>query len=114
MSTHVFLTTRKQRTGTLVKNFEESCESTVFAATCYCPSSHCISTQKTLSLSANLNRNRSQWVSESVKGLPCLRSSSYSAYELDRQSQPRRRCHCWKLQDQPFAFLGQFGSGCIS
>jgi len=32
-------------------------------------------------------------------------------YELDRQSQERRRrCHCWELQDEPFAFCGRIAN----
>jgi len=38
----------------------------------------------------------------------------HSLYELDRQSQPREReRQCWKLQDQLFAFCGQFATACI-
>ena len=35
-------------------------------------------------------------------------------YELDGQSQTRRQvCHCWELQDEPFAFCGQIGTAYV-
>jgi len=35
-------------------------------------------------------------------------------YELDRQSQTRRRgFYCWELQDESFAFCGLFGIACV-
>jgi len=35
-------------------------------------------------------------------------------YELDRQSQTRRRgCHCWELQDESFAFCERIGTACV-
>jgi len=36
-------------------------------------------------------------------------------HELDdRQSQTRRHgCHCWELQDEPFAFCGRIGTACM-
>ena len=38
---------------------------------------------------------------------PCL-------YELDTHSQTRRReCHCWELQDEPFAFCGRICTACV-
>ena len=45
----------------------------------------------------------------------CTVSTSYhSLYKLDRLSQPIRwGCHCWKLQNQPFAARRRFGAACI-
>ena len=38
---------------------------------------------------------------------PCL-------YKLNGQSQTHRRgCHCWELQDEPFAFCGRIGTACV-
>jgi len=35
-------------------------------------------------------------------------------YDLDRQSQKHRwGCHCWELQDEPFAFCGRIGTACV-
>ena len=35
-------------------------------------------------------------------------------YEVDRQSQTRRRgCHCWELQNEPFAFCGRICTACV-
>ena len=35
-------------------------------------------------------------------------------YEADRQSQTRRRgCHCWELQDEPFAFCRRICTACV-
>jgi len=37
----------------------------------------------------------------------------HSLHELARQSQPSGQVgHCWKLQDQPFAFSKRFGAAC--
>jgi len=39
---------------------------------------------------------------------------SHGAYELNRQSQMRRQgCHCWKVQDEPFALCGQIGAAYV-
>ena len=39
---------------------------------------------------------------------------SLGLYELDRQSQTRRRgCHCWELQGEPFVFCGRIGTACV-
>ena len=43
-------TSRKHATGFLMKKFWECCRSTVLTATSYWPSSHCISTQKFVSV----------------------------------------------------------------
>jgi len=35
-------------------------------------------------------------------------------HSWDRQSQTSRRgCHCWELQNEPFAFCGRFGTACV-
>jgi len=35
-------------------------------------------------------------------------------YELDRLSQKHRRgCHCWELQNEPFAFCGRIDTECV-
>ena len=42
------------------------------------------------------------------------KSKSPGLYELDRQSQARRRgFQCWELQDEPFAFCGRIGAACV-
>jgi len=42
-----------------------------------------------------------------------LRRLLLRLYVLDGQSHPsRRRCHCWKLHDQQFAFCERFGAAC--
>jgi len=74
MSIHVLSTSRKHKptTGFLIKNFGKCCESTVLTAACNWPSSHCILTQKFLSMSVDLNHNPSQG---SDKGVSCHHSS---------------------------------------
>jgi len=62
MSTHVLLTSRKHMTRFLVKSFGECCGTTVLMAACYCPSSHCVPAQKFMSVSTELNHNRSPLV----------------------------------------------------
>jgi len=72
----VLSTLRKHVTGSVVKNFVESYMNTVLTAACYQPSSDSISAQKFVSVSAELNQNRSQWVLVSDKNVGChLRSS---------------------------------------
>ena len=35
-------------------------------------------------------------------------------YSHRRQSQtPPQGCHCWELQDEPFAFCGRIGAACV-
>ena len=39
---------------------------------------------------------------------------SLGLYELDRQSQTRRRgCHCWELQGEPLSFCRRIGTACV-
>jgi len=50
----------------------------------------------------------------SLCGLSQKILKSPGLYELDRPSQTRRqRCHCWELQDEPFAFFGWIGTACV-
>ena len=76
-STRVLLTSRKHKTGSLVKSFGECHGGTVLMAACYRPSSHRIPSQKFVSVSAELNHNRSQWVLDSNKGVCCHHSSAW-------------------------------------
>ena len=49
-----------------------------------------------------------------LRGLLPKYLESPGLYEFDRQSQTRQRgCHCWALQDEPFAFYGQTGTACV-
>ena len=61
-STHALSTSRKHTTGLLVKSLVECFGRTVLTTVCYWPSSHCIPAHKFLSLSAELNHNRSPLV----------------------------------------------------
>ena len=73
MSTHALTTSRKHKTGFLVKNFGECCGSTVWTAACYWPSSHCIPAHKFVSVSGGINLNRWLWVlvrSSEMTGMP--------------------------------------------
>jgi len=50
----------------LVKNFRECCRSTMLTGAACWASSNCIPAQKTVSLSTDLNRNRSALVLDNV------------------------------------------------
>jgi len=63
-------------TGFLVKSFGECCVSTVLTAACYWPSSHCIPGQTFVSVSGELNHDRSPLGLDSDKGVYCHRSYS--------------------------------------
>jgi len=77
--THVLSTSRKHSTGFLVKSFGECCRRTVLMAACYWPSSHCIPpAQKFVSVSGELNHDRSPLALDTDKGACCHRFSSYS------------------------------------
>ena len=67
-STHVLSTSRKHTTGFVVKSFGKRCRGMVLSAACYWPSSHCIPAQKFVSVSTELNHNRSLWMLDSKKG----------------------------------------------
>jgi len=75
---HVLLSLRKHTTGFLVKSFGKCCGSTVLTAACYWPSIHCtcLPAQKFVSVSGELNHNRSQFVLDSDKGVCCHHSPS--------------------------------------
>jgi len=62
-------------TRLLVKSFGECSGSTVLTATCYWPSNHCIPAQKFVSVSGELNINRSPLLLDSDKGVCCHHSS---------------------------------------
>jgi len=66
----------RDTTGFLVKSFEESSVSTVLTAGYYWPSDHCIPAQKFVSVSGELNHDRSPLVLDSDKGVCCHRSFS--------------------------------------
>ena len=60
------------------------------------------------------NHNRSSLVLDSEKGVGAFTTPLNSLYDLDRRSQScQRYCHCWKLQDEPFAFPDDLGAACI-
>jgi len=82
VSTNVLSTSWKHTTVFLEKNFGECCGRTVLTLTaaCYWPSSHCIPVQKFVSVSADLNYNRSPWVFDSHRGACCHHSSSQSTW----------------------------------
>ena len=74
---HVLFSSSKHTTESLVKSFGKCCESTtVLTATCYWPSSHCILCSEFVSVSAELNRNRSPWLLYSDKCVCCHHFSS--------------------------------------
>ena len=75
---HVLLSLRKHTTGFLVESFGKCCGSTVSTAACYWPSIHCtcLPAQKFVSVSGELNHNRSQFVLDSDKGVCCHHSPS--------------------------------------
>jgi len=75
MSTHVLSTSKKHMTRSLEKSLGECCGSAVVATACYRPTSHCISVQKFVSVSAELNHNRSSLVLDSDKDVCCRHSS---------------------------------------
>jgi len=76
--THVLSTSREHTTELLVKSFGKRCVSTVLTAACYWPSSHCIPAQKFVSVSGELNHDRSPFVLDSDKGVCCHRFLSQS------------------------------------
>jgi len=84
MSTHVLSTLREHTSGFLVKIFGECYESTVLTAACYWPSSHCIPTKKFVSVSVELNHNRSPWaldINKQCRISPSL-GSPQNAYKV--------------------------------
>ena len=56
---HVLPTSRRNTTGILVKSLGECCGSTVLTAACYWPWSDCIPVQRFLSVTEELNHDRS-------------------------------------------------------
>jgi len=68
-STHVLLTSRKQKTRFFVNIFEKCCGRTGLTTACYWPSYHCIPAQKFVSVSVNLIQNLTPWVLDYDKGL---------------------------------------------
>jgi len=74
-SSHALSTSRKHTTGFLVTNFVECCVSTVLTMTaaCYWPSSYCIPAQTFVSVSGELNYDRSPLVLDSDRGVCCHR-----------------------------------------
>jgi len=62
--------------GFFVKNFEGCCGSTVLTGSSCWPSGNCISAQKTVSVSTELNHNRSALVLDSDNCVCCHHSSS--------------------------------------
>ena len=66
----------RETTGFLVKSFEECSVSTVLTSAYYWPSGHCIPAQRFVSVSGELNHDRSPLVSDSNKGVCCHRSFS--------------------------------------
>ena len=62
-----------------------------------------------MSVSAELNHNRVQWMLDSNKGVVTTPFHGLRVYKLVRQSQTSRRAqHCWKLKDQTFAFADDY------
>jgi len=106
MSTLVLSTSKRHMNGSLEHNHGECCGITVLTATCYWPLKSFHSCSEFVSLSAELNGSRSQWVLDSDKGVcSMLPPLLLVVCELNKQTQPSRPgCHCWKLQDERFAF----------
>ena len=91
---------------------------TVLTAACYWPSSYGIPAQKFVSVSGELNHDRSPLVldSDTCVWLCAVTTPFHSPilHELNRQSQPSRRgCHNLEMQDQPFTFSSRFGTDSI-
>ena len=79
-STHVLSTTRKHTRGIPKRSFRDCCKSTVLTATHYWPSNGCIPAHMFVSVSAEINPNRSPWVLDSNKKLWFHHSSSHSVW----------------------------------
>jgi len=71
-SSHVLSTSRKHKTGFLVKSFKEFSVSAVLTTACCWPSSHCIPAQKLVSVLGELNHDRSPLVLNSDKDVLSL------------------------------------------
>jgi len=75
-STHVLSTSGKHMAGFLMKSFWGRCGSTVLTGTSCWPSNNCSLVEKIVSLSTELNHNRSALVLDSDNGVCCHHSSS--------------------------------------
>jgi len=74
---HMLCRPRKHTIGFLVKKFVECCGSIVLTPTCYWPSCHCVPYQKFVSVSGELNNDRSlSLLVDSDKGVFCHYSFS--------------------------------------
>jgi len=72
--THALSIAMKHTTRFLVKSCGECCGGTVLTAACYWPSSHCIPAQKFVSVSGELNHDRSPLLLDPNKGVRCHHS----------------------------------------
>ena len=81
--THVLSTSRKHKAGFLVKSFGKCCRSAVLTAACYWPLSHCIPAQKFVSVSGELNRDRSPLVLDLTR-LCAVTTPLHSLHQWDR------------------------------
>ena len=75
-SSHALSTSRKHTTGFLMKRFGEYCWSKVLTGARYWPPSHCVPAQTFVSVSGELNHDRSPLTLDSDKGVCCHRSFS--------------------------------------
>jgi len=95
------------RPGSLrfAKSFEECCWSTVMTAACHWPSCHYIPVQKFVSLSRELNHDRSPLVLDTDKGVCCHRSFSVyiSGFQPCRWREPNPDLRfCWRASLKNF------------
>jgi len=114
MSTLVLSTSEKHATGSLEKSFGQFCRNTCFT-TCHWPITHCKPAQKFVPVPVALNHNRSPWVMNACKGVRLHHFFHSTVYmnRIDSHSRVDRGCHCWELQDQPFALCRRFAAACI-
>jgi len=64
---HMLCRSRKHTTRFLVNSFGECCGSMLLTAACYWSSSHCVPAQKFVSVSGELNHDRSPLLLDSTK-----------------------------------------------
>jgi len=82
-------TSGKYMAGFLVKSFGECCSRMVLTGASCWPPNNCIPAQKIVSMSAELNHNRSALVLDSDNGVCCHHSSTYCLYIRVLQTTPR-------------------------
>jgi len=112
-STHALLTLRKHMTGSTGKVF-----GSVARVRCWRPLVSGL--QVTVSLLRSLFPCRRSYITTVHRGCwtptrACaITAPIHSLYKLDSQSKASQRWyHCYKLQDQPFAFCRRVGTACI-